>query len=372
MMVIFDASAFYSYFGEDKLGTVGGIPNVDRDKLKKELEKEKKYIASSAFIEILVRFKDDGNSLYQICKFMRRKNICLLNNVFDRSNSFSQKEFRHLLGHIRPNCLEKTAYKKIDAKASLESNYTIIFMLFILSSLLLSKKNEIKVTENLLNNFKFEDCDEEKEDIREVLLARALKYGFVADYQKVQDELFKKIKKLYIDDEKKISKEYKREVMNIIERYFFLYECCIDTINSIKDEQLDIDLIIEENKKKVDNIKNDSKHIIEACSKILKKNKFNYSFYEEKIKNILNRTLLNSQVSYIGDVLLKSWIENGGQVKKNDIYDVQLLSIIDKDAPVDSSVPKEERFLLTFDNKLKKFIKKINTKNSEYIEKFFI
>lgn len=42
MIVIFDANAFYSYFGEDKLGTVGGIPNVDRDKLKKELEKEKK------------------------------------------------------------------------------------------------------------------------------------------------------------------------------------------------------------------------------------------------------------------------------------------------------------------------------------------
>lgn len=372
MIVIFDANAFYSYFGEDKLGTVGRIPNVDQDKLKKELEKEKKYIASSAFIEILVNFKDDGDSLYQICKFMRRKNIGLLNNVFDRSNSFSQKEFRHILDHIRPDYLEKIAYKKIDAKASLESNYTIIFMLFILSSLLLSKKNKIKVTEVLLNNFKFEECDEKKEDIREVLIARALKYGFVADYRKIQEELFQKIKSLYINGEKKISKQYKYEVMNIIERYFFLYECCIDTINSIKDEQLDIDLIIEENKKKMDNIKKDSKHIIAVCSEMLKKNKFNYSFYEGKIKNILNRTLLNSQVGYIGDVLLKSWIENGGQINKNDIYDIQLLSIIDKKAPGDSSVPKEDRFLLTFDNKLKKFIEKINNENGDYIEKFLI
>lgn len=372
MIVIFDANAFYSYFGEDKLGTVEGIPNVDRDKLKKELEKEKKYIASSAFIEILVRFKDDGNSLYQICKFMRRKNIGLLNNVYDRSNSFSQKEFRYLLDHIRPDYLEKIAYKKIDAKASLESNYTIIFMLFIFSSLLLSKKNEIKVTEDLLNDFKFEDCDEEKKDIREVLLARALKYGFVADYQKIQDELFKKIKSLYIDGEKKISKEYKSEVMNIIEHYFFLYECCIDTINSIKDEQLDIDLIIEENKKKMESIKEDNKHIIAVCSEMLKKNKFDYLYYEENIKNILNKTLANNQVSYIGDILLKSWIENGGQIKKNDIYDVQLLSIIDKENPEDSSVSKEDRFLLTFDNKLKKFIKKINNENGDYIEKFLI
>lgn len=368
MSIVFDANAFYAYYGREKLG-LDSIAMIDEDKFIKEMNDiEKKYIATSSFIEILVRFKDEEKKLYRILKFIKQKKIGLFNNVMNETNYFSQKNFKHLLDNLNPSYLQKVAFLKIESKVYLESNYTILFILFILCSILLSEKNKIEITNYLLNNQKFDDLEAEnkKDKIREILVTDFLERFFVSNIKKLTDELSQIIKDGY--ENGKVTSKYKNKVMEILEVYLLVFKNYIDGLNSIENNDFDFISAIDKNYQLLlDNKKNN--HIIQMYSNMLKNEKFDFLSFENEINKRVKKTLSPSQTNYITNNLLKSWLENGAQIKKNDIYDTLLLSILDKSL---ISSKGKNLFLITFDKKIIKFIKNINISNWKFINKYLL
>ena len=102
---------------------------------------------------------------------------------------------------------------------------------------------------------------------------------------------------------------------------------------------------------------------------MLKDKNFDFSSFEHEINKIVNKKLSLSQTNYITNNLLKSWIENGAQIKKNDIYDTLLLSILDESL---NDSKDKNLFLVTFDKKIIKFIKNINISNWKFINKYLV
>lgn len=368
MNIVFDANAFYAYYGREKLG-LDPITMIDEDKFIKEMNDiEKKYIATSSFIEILVRFKDEEKKLYRILKFIKQKNIGLFNNVMNETNYFSQKNFKHLLDNLNPSYLQKVAYLKIESKVYLESNYTIVFILFILCSILLSEKNKIEVTNYLLNNQKFDDLETEnkKDKIREILVTDFLERFFVSNIKKLTDEISEIIKDGY--ENGKVASKYKNKVMEILEVYLLIFKNYIDGLNSIENNDFDFISAIDKNYQLLLNNKKNN-HIIRMYSNMLKNEKFDFLSFENEINKIVKKTLSSSQTNYITNKLLKSWLENGAKIEKNDIYDTLLLSILDKSL---ISSKGKNLFLITFDKKIIEFIKNINISNWEFINKYLL
>ena len=377
MIAVFDANAFYTYFGRKKLDT-SSINFINEEKFQKEINKvEQKYIATSSFIEMLVRFKDDGNKLYQIMKFIKKNKIGMFNNVKNETNYISQKTYDYLLKNMDPNVLKKFAYSKINSKVELEANYTFLFILFIVSSFLNSEKDKIEIID--LNNPVFNSCKtDNKEDFISELMAFLLENVFIVDREDIISRLSQILKIAYEDADvtdningKKVIKEHKIEVMSILEKYIFIFENCIKDLSLIEEKDFSLISIIQRNRKawsnRKDSKKKDGDHIIAICSKMLKNNEFNYSFYENKINGILQKSLSQSQANYISYTLLNSWINNGAQIKKNDIYDVLLLSILDSSK---EQLKGKELFLITFDKKIMKFMKNTNISNWRYLNEF--
>ncbi|WP_279160018.1 hypothetical protein [Thomasclavelia cocleata] len=292
----------------------------------------------------------------------------MFNNVKNETNYFSQKNFKHLLDNLNPSYLKKVAYSKIESKVYLETNYTVVFILFILCSFLLSEKNKIEITNYLLNNQKFDNLEtENKEDkIRNILITEFLERLFVSNIKEHTDRLSQILKDGYENGE--VTSKYKNEVMEILEVYLLAFENYIDGLNSIEYNDFDFISAIKKNNKILLDYKKNN-HIIQMYSEMLKDKKFDFSSFEHEINKIVNKTLSLSQTNYITNNLLKSWIENGAQIKKNDIYDTLLLSILDESL---NDSKDKNLFLVTFDKKIIKFIKNINISNWKFINKYLV
>ena len=292
----------------------------------------------------------------------------MFNNVKNETNYFSQKNFKHLLDNLNPSYLKKVAYSKIESKVYLETNYTVVFILFILCSFLLSEKNKIEITNYLLNNQKFDNLEtENKEDkIRNILITEFLERLFVSNIKEHTDRLSQILKDGYENGE--VTSKYKNEVMEILEVYLLAFENYIDGLNSIEYNDFDFISAIKKNNKILLDYKKNN-HIIQMYSEMLKDKKFDFSSFEHEINKIVNKTLSLSQTNYITNNLLKSWIENGAQIKKNDIYDTLLLSILDESL---NDSKDKILFLVTFDKKIIKFIKNIIISNWKFINKYLV
>ena len=173
----------------------------------------------------------------------------MFNNVKNETNYFSQKNFKHLLDNLNPSYLKKVAYSKIESKVYLETNYTVVFILFILCSFLLSEKNKIEITNYLLNNQKFDNLEtENKEDkIRNILITEFLERLFVSNIKEHTDRLSQILKDGYENGE--VTSKYKNEVMEILEVYLLAFENYIDGLNSIEYNDFDFISAIKKNNK---------------------------------------------------------------------------------------------------------------------------
>lgn len=367
MIIIFDANAFYTYYGREKLD-LSPISFVDEEKLKKEMNMiQRKYIATSSFIEILVRFKDEEKHLYNIIKFIDHHKIGLFNNVKNEKNYLSEKEYKHILENNKPYFLKNKAYAKIDSKASLESDYSFIFILFIISSFLWGKKKDIKITNYILMSLGFDDDNlkNEEDKIKGIVITLLLQNLFVSEAENIKKRIYQKLLNGYEDG--KVTSLYKNEIMDILEEYLIIFENCIEGLNSIENDRFDFIEMIQKNREALMANKKNHSHIIAIYSETLEKFNFDFLEFESEIKSILQKSLTQCQSNYIANILLKSWLENGAQIKKNDIYDFLLLSILDG---VNDTSLDEDIFLVTFDKKIIEFIKKVNKSNGDYIEQF--
>lgn len=108
-MVFLDANAFYWYFGREKLFAQSSVPKHDVEKLNSFLDtRSDKSIPASAFMEMIVHFRDNPDSIMRIIRFREEKSIKVFNNF--RNCCFTPDELTAL--HITKNAavLKQYAY----------------------------------------------------------------------------------------------------------------------------------------------------------------------------------------------------------------------------------------------------------------------
>ena len=75
-MICLDANAFYWYYGRDKLPLPTSVPKFDVNAMKRFLDaRSDKSLAASAYIEMLVHFRDKPKIMREIIKFREQKRI---------------------------------------------------------------------------------------------------------------------------------------------------------------------------------------------------------------------------------------------------------------------------------------------------------
>lgn len=95
----------------------------------------------------------------------------------------------------------------------------------------------------------------------------------------------------------------------------------------------------------------------------------------EIAKGCIRVGMTKGQSNYIAQQMLPAWLDRAQQIKKNDIFDMLCMNIYESSLPyakIDNVLIDTYPYLLTFDNRMKEYIKNNKPNNYRIIEQFYI
>lgn len=353
-MFFLDVNALYWYIGVEKLGFTGQC-GVNAGKLCKFMDAQQvRYIPSSVYLEMVTHFRQQPDKLKIILKFLEEKNFKIENII---GGGYECKNYE-LTFAINMNETELVKYarsllqKKINIEASFAYTFAEIVRIIYLEYLMrlggVENESEKSLIIATLGREQF-DQGHEKEKAKFI---QALTEGYERD-----DEA-RAIQDVYIQ---------------------FLEEQCLW-------QKLFIDnwiALIKNNEKQEVNLQKSVRKILEKLArengvmKTIHTTAFSDTQFlieaSERISEIfVKRNYSKSQAGYLRDVMFPAWFNTAQKLRKNDIFDMLCVGVLDIKAPINSRIVIEDRdtYLITFDQTMRGYIKNVKPYNDKIIDSF--
>lgn len=355
-MIYLDANAFYWYLGREKLLMEPSVPKHDVEKLRVYLDsRNDKSLPASVFIEMIVHFRDNPEAIKKIISFREEKRIKLLNNF--PLCIFTPDELSIL--HITKDnfALRQYAYNLLKKKIDIEVKHAYVFL---------------QVVSLLYADYYLETCTtlsvETKENVLSYL-GRDISSDFQEDHYR---QLFSALENGYADSNK--SAQYLKKIyIDLLIQNCVIFQMIIDTmVKFIADEK---DLFAVMCKSATDARSKDftNNGIMRIIVDALATDSGFLKFAENKISDIFLKKGYSEHQSQYLKLMLEAWLERGQKLRKNDIFDMLCVGVLDKIEykPSLCVLIDQSSYLISFDEIMMKFLYS-NNGNARLIDKFLL
>ena len=366
-MYFLDTNALYSYIGREKLDFQTGV-SVDTKTLRSFLDnRDDKALASSAYIEAMVKFRNKPELAKLINDFLYEKNLRLFNNVqyyvYD-TNGFwivTNLNEKDLQGHIQQLILPN--------KINIEVRFSVMFYeIMILLYLKYVMDTEYTV------------CQAHLKPVCEFIKDKTLAY--------VQDGLKTVLEDAYENHEGKEEQILKNAYIDLLEMGCKLVDitmkmlCCNNNENTFDATLKKIEDEIDDkyNQMKINRPQN---YLMENMDSIFVRDMTfinlakpavaaMFSPYGKAFKGKEKYAFKEFQLKYLEEEMFTSWMQRNQKLRKNDIFDFLFFGCADyKDnTPSENVLIDKSTYLLTFDDKMDRFIEAHKPTNSKIIRLF--
>ena len=355
-MIFLDANALYWYLGRDKLG-IPSTQRVDEKALRAFLDNQtEKSLPSSVYMEIITHFINSPHKLKTICNFINDRDFKIYNNF--PHYCFTPYE-SSCLATINNQQLSCYANQLLDRKIDIEVSFVVTFLETVrLLYLEYRRKRETTLTESqqtMLMYHTGKQLSESNVSKYKSVFKDTLEKGYIANNEA------KTIKDCYVDalNEEcvfinlfiELLKYYEDENANLIDILQTRYTELVATGFGIDDPEKKTMTNI------VDELKQDGNYL---------------AFAKEEIARIFTKKNFSShQSKYIRDVMLTAWFERGQKLRKNDIFDMLCVSVLDCSIAVGSCILCDNRSrLISFDGTMKSFLQSKSPCSYQLIGRF--
>lgn len=355
-MIFLDANVFYWYLGREKLFSQSSTPKHNVEALNLFLESRKdKSLPASAFMEMIVHFRDNPSALVKILRFREEKSIKIINNF--REYCFTPDELTYL--HLTENgaLLRQYAYKLLDKKIAVEVKHAYVFLQIV--SLLyadyyLKSHNSLEgeIRENVLLYLGRDISNSLRKDFSSQLTS-ALQTGY-ADNNRSQQAL----KKKYIE---------------LLVQNCVMFQMIIDATVKFLEEEKDLYAAMCRSAHDARNNGFTDNGIMKVIVAALDKDSAFLKFAENEISEIfIRKGYSKHQADYL-KLMLEAWLERGQKLIKNDIFDMLCVGVLDKQekSPQLNALFDQSSYLISFDETMMKFICN-DSRNAQLINRFMI
>ena len=355
-MIYLDANTFYWYYGRDKLPLPSSVPNLDVSKLRIFLEaRTDKSLPASVFMEMIVHFRDDPETIKKIISFREEKKMQIYNNF--HGYCFTPDELTLLHFTADKVILKKYAYKLLNKKIEIEVQHAYLFLQEV--SLLYANHYLKSVSE----------LDDKTKGNVLWYIGKELSSEMKDEYMR---ELTDSLKNGY-DDNNKSQQYLKNKYMELLVQSCIMYRIIIDTIVKFFENEHDLYAIMC--KSAADARANgftdrDMMRIIVAA---LAEDAVFMQEAKVKIPAIFVRKGYSIHQAEYMRVLLEAWLERGQKLRKNDIFDMLYVGAVDKQVTKSATnvLIDQSSYLLSFDKTLLGFICQ-NEWNKILLNKFLL
>lgn len=340
-MIFLDANAFYWYLGREKLFAKPSTPKHDVEALNSFLDaRDDKSIPASAFMEMIVHFRDDSDAIMKIIKFREDKGIKVFNNF--RDHCFSPDELTVLHMTKDNSVLSQYAYKLLDEKIDVEVKHAYVFLqivslLYADYYLKVCRSLNDEAREKILSYLGREMSNELKDDFC-AQLTFALRAGY-ADSNRSQQAL----KKKYIE---------------LLVQNCVIFQMIIDTTVKFLEDEEDLYEVMCKSATDARNNGFTDDGIMQIIKASLNTDSAFLQIAENEIPSIFQRKGYSKhQADYLKS-MLKAWLERGQKLIKNDIFDMLCVGALDK-TEINSSLHilvDQSSYLISFDETMMKFL----------------
>lgn len=354
-MIYLDVNAFYWYFGREKLPMPYSSLKLNVEKFRSFLDScDNKSIPTSVLMEMIVHFRNYPKIISEIISFCYEKNIKILNNSHDFY--FTTNELSSL--HITKNdaILKQYAYKMLEKKMNVEINHTYVFLQVV--SLLYAdyylKSNQslsVEIKDKALSYLGNEISAELKDEY-----LNKLKLTLIEGYEKNKEQQFLKDK--YIE---------------LLVQNCVVFQMIIDAINKYTDEDQNLYEVMCISAQNARNNGLTDDGIMSVIVKALAVDSEFRKDAEKEIANIFKKKGYSEHQSQYIQQMLAAWLERGQKLKKNDIFDMLCVGVLDK---VENNsklniLVNQCPYLISFDETMMKFICR-DSANANLIKQFML
>lgn len=353
-MICIDANAFYWYYGRDKLPLPTSVPKFDVSKFKSFYDsKQSKSISASAFLEIIVHFRSQPEVIRAILKFREQKRIKIYNNLSEYVFTPDLLQCYHFMDN---KALSIYANELLAIKIDIETKFSYAFMQIVsivYANYCLDSKTTMdgNVKDNILS-----------------LLFRGMSTSLQADY-------CSQLKMALVDgynDNNKSQQYLKKKYIELLTQKCLITHMIIEAAENAKTEENLIDLMCNVASNMRSNSLNED-NTMKTIMNTLDNNLDFLHFAESQIGNIcIKKGYTPHQAKYI-EYMLQAWLERGQKLRKNDIFDMICVGVLDKVDfdPSLSVLVDQSTYLITFDDIMVKFIENTNEKSFRMIDQFY-
>lgn len=362
-MYFLDTNALYFYIGREQLGEHSDA-NVNCELLRLFLDnRTDKALASSAYIEALVKFRDKPEYAEKLHSFIFEKNLHIYNNV--QYLGFSTEHIMinsNLKGAQLSNYIKS---KVLPNKINVEVRFATAFLMSIV---LLYTKYLIDGSSILIQDY----------DIGLFIRDKLLK--------KVQLELLNALSAAYDNNENYEQQIFKNKYIELLEEGCRMADTIVELLSDEKITIEKFEIINNEIDEKYEQLKNNNpnNYMMEKISELLNtrpqykeyaKKRFAdmYSKKGKAFKGKEKYAFIPMQTDYLSEEMYSSWLDKSQKFRKNDIFDFFFLGCsqyID-DRTVENKLVDRSTYLLTFDKKLDRYIEKKRPANGREIRRFY-
>lgn len=354
-MVYLDANAFYWYLGRENLPMQSSVPKCNVAYLRSFLDAQKdKCVPASVLMEMVVHFREHPNAIKRIISFCEDKGLKVLNNIHEYHFTCAQLTMLRLTND--DDIIKQYACKLLDKKIEIEVNhaYTFLEVVSLLyadyylkscSSLDQATKDNIIffLGMDMLNGLRNDYCEQ---------LTSTLRDGYAIN----KDQQY--LKKIYIE---------------LLVQNCVIIHMIIDAVVKYLEDEQDLYEVMRKSAADARNNGFDDSGIMQIIRDALATDsKFLKSAETEIPAIFLRKGYSKHQSNYI-KVMLEAWLERGQKLRKNDIFDMLCVGVLDKkekNSELNILIDKSP-YLISFDDTMMKFICE-NSGNKRLIKQFLI
>lgn len=314
-MIFLDANAFYWYLGREKLFAKPSTPKHDIKKLNNFLDaRSDKSIPASAFMEMIVHFRDDPNKIMKIIKFREEKGILVFNNSNDYC--FTPDELTALHVTTNPSILRHYAYKLLDKKIEIETKHAYAFL---------------QIVSLLYANYYLKNCDSLDTAQRDSILSylgRDMTNGMRNDQC---SQLTIALQNGYANSNRS-QQALKEKYIELLIQNCVVFQMIIDTSVKFLEDEDDLYSVMCKSAADAKNNGFTSDEVMQTIKTALNTDSAFLQTAENEISSIFERKGYSKhQAAYLKS-MLKAWLERGQKLIKNDIFDMLCVGALDKQA----------------------------------------
>lgn len=354
-MIYLDANAFYWYIGREKLAMESSVPKHNVEMLRKFLDsREDKSVPASVLMEMIVHFRDNSEIIKKIIRFREDKGLKVLNNM--QGYIFTEDELTAL--HLTHNdLLKQYAYMLLDKKIEIEVTHAYVFLQVVS---LLYADYYIKT---------FTCLDSNAKEAVLFFIGRDFSNSMREDYC---SQLTTALKSGYSDRNR--SQQYlKEKYIELLTQNCVIFQMIIDAaVNCLNGaEDLFAVMCAAAATAKANGF--DEKNTMNAIVAALGTDSNFLKYAEKQIADIFLRKGYSKHQAQYTEQMLEAWLERGQKLRKNDIFDMLCVGVLDvmENDPSLSVIVDHSSYLVTFDEVMMSFVFK-NSWNAKFIGQFLL